>query len=65
MTQIDIDMIQNDIKLYQNGVDALEKVKQCSDVSKFECKYIDRNIAVIKRYIMKLQAKIDLDERDQ
>ena len=64
MTQIDIDKIQNDIKLYQNEVDALEKVKQCSDVGVFACKYIDRNIAVIKRHIFELQTKIDLYERD-
>lgn len=64
MEKEQIKKIQHDIDLYENEIDALEKVKQCSDVGVFACKYIDRNINAIKRHIFDLQTKIDLLERD-
>lgn len=60
----EIEKIKKDIILYENEIDALEKVKHCSDVGPFAIKYIDRNIDVIKRHIFDLQTKIDLYERD-
>ena len=60
----EIEKIKNDIRLYENEIDALEKVKECSDVDPFAVKYIDRNITVIKRHIFELQAEADLYEGD-
>ena len=59
-----IELIKKDICLYENEIDALEKVKKCSDVGPFAIKYIDRNINAIKRHIFELQTKVDLYERD-
>ena len=61
----EIEKIKNDIRLYENEIGALEKVKECSDVGPFAAKYIDRNITVIKRHIFELQAEVDLHERDE
>lgn len=61
---MEIEKIKADIQAYENEVDALEKIKKCSDVGVFACKYIDRNINVIKRHIFELQTKIDQIEKD-
>ena len=53
---------KNDIRLYENEIGAIEKVKEWSDEGPYAAKYIDRNITVIKRHIFELQAEVDLHE---
>ena len=56
---MEIEKIKHDIDLYQAEIYSLENVKTCTDVCPIACKYIDKNIDMIKKHIFDLQTKID------
>ena len=64
MNENSIEKIQGGIDKYENEVESLEKVKQCSDIGPFAIKYIDKHVLELKKRIFDLHTEIDYLERD-
>ena len=62
--ETDLAKIQAEIDKYENEIESLEKVKQCSDIGPFAIKYIDKHVLELKKQIFDLHTKIDMLERD-
>ena len=64
MKETNIAKIQAEIDKYENELESLEKVKQCSDIGPVAIKYIDKHVLELKKHIFDLHTEIDYLERD-